>query len=327
MFRQILPEAGSPPWVPSGSLVLGGLAGQAALPSEAVLVWFVIPASWWEQLPGPIPQLKRCFAQRAVPVPCPYSMEGAVGLPVLSLAQDVRHRAMATCHTVQSEQPDSPGNALHPLLTFPGGSSFQPWTQFKNILAWCLLKSSYCRREQRHGPSAGMLSVPSPLHRQLLLLVGPSWISELPSLQAAANGSGGSDTSALLISIWSAGESRLSNQDRPWRDLGGSSALASCRQFGLMDLLAGADAGLLRTNSFVCRAPAWEHFGSGWMGNAVVMDGQCPTSHGLLWKVNQVLKKVIQVLKKVKVKICFGVEYWVISQTLFSAGKRECWWI
>lgn len=82
--------------------------------------------------------------------------------------------------------------------------------------------------------------------------------------------------------IWSAGESRLSNQDMAWHDLGGSSAFAICRQFGLMDLLTGADAGLLRTNSFVCRAPAWERFGSGLMGSAVVMDGQCPTSHGLL---------------------------------------------
>lgn len=70
--------------------------------------------------------------------------------------KDVQHRAMATCHMVQSEQPDSPGKHLHPLLTFPGGSSFKPWMQFKNTLARCLLKNGYCWWEQQHRPRAGM---------------------------------------------------------------------------------------------------------------------------------------------------------------------------
>lgn len=56
------------------------------------------------------------------------------GLPVPFQGQDVLYRVMATCHMVQSEQPDSPGKLLHPLLTFPGGSSFKPWILFKNTL-------------------------------------------------------------------------------------------------------------------------------------------------------------------------------------------------
>lgn len=49
-----------------------------------------------------------------------------------------------------------------------------------------------------------------------------------------------------------------------------------------MDLLTKANTGLLRTNSFVCKAPAWKHFGADLMGSAVVMDGQHPTSRVLL---------------------------------------------
>jgi len=45
-----------------------------------------------------------------------------------------------------------------------------------------------------------------------------------------------------------------------YHDLGGSSDFAICRQFGLMDLLAKANTGLLRTNSFVLQNPSFETF-------------------------------------------------------------------
>lgn len=162
-----------------------------------------------------------------------------------------------------------PGKPLGPLLALPGGSSLEPQMQFKDTLARCLFNRTRHRQQKERAKVGGAtLQAAWEFRSQAMQTAGtqrPLGGSRLPVSGAPAKAG------------WC-----VSHQDVAQCDLGGSSDFAVCGQCGLMDPLARANVGLLRTNSLVCKAPAWRRFDADLMGSAVVMDGQRPTSHVLL---------------------------------------------